>query len=41
MEYKETLLMPKTKFEMRGKLPSKEPGFQKRWKEQNKIHGAG
>ena len=25
----------KTKFEMRGKLPSKEPGFQKRWKEQN------
>ena len=35
MEYKETLLMPKTKFEMRGKLPSKEPGFQKRWKEQN------
>ena len=35
MEYKETLLMPKTKFEMRGKLPSKEPGFQKRWKEQD------
>lgn len=35
MEYKETLLMPKTKFEMRGKLPSKEPGFQQRWKEQN------
>ena len=35
MEYKETLLMPKTKFEMRGKLPTKEPKFQKRWKEQN------
>ena len=33
MEYKDTLLMPKTSFEMRGKLPSKEPGFQKRWKE--------
>ena len=33
MEYKDTLLMPKTKFEMRGKLPTKEPGFQKRWKE--------
>ena len=31
MDYKDTLLMPKTKFEMRGKLPSKEPGFQKRW----------
>ena len=35
MEYKETLLMPKTKFEMRGKLPTKEPKFQKRWKEQD------
>ena len=33
MEYKDTLLMPKTKFEMRGKLPTKEPSFQKRWKE--------
>ena len=35
MDYKDTLLMPKTAFEMRGKLPSKEPNFQKRWKEQN------
>ena len=35
MEYKDTLLMPNTKFEMRGKLPSKEPNFQQRWKEQN------
>lgn len=33
MEYKDTLLMPKTRFEMRGKLPTKEPNFQKRWKE--------
>ena len=33
MDYKDTLLMPKTAFEMRGKLPSKEPNFQKRWKE--------
>ena len=33
MEYKDTLLIPKTSFEMRGKLPSKEPGFQKLWKE--------
>ena len=31
MDYKETLLMPKTAFEMRGKLPTKEPKFQKRW----------
>ena len=31
MEYKDTLLMPKTRFEMRGKLPTKEPNFQKRW----------
>ena len=30
MEYKDTLLMPNTKFEMRGKLPSKEPNFQQR-----------
>lgn len=34
MEYKDTLLMPKTGFEMRGKLPTKEPGFQQRWKTQ-------
>ncbi|MDQ0361914.1 isoleucine--tRNA ligase [Breznakia pachnodae] len=31
MEYKDTLLMPKTDFEMRGKLPTKEPKFQQRW----------
>lgn len=35
MDYKETLLMPKTEFEMRGKLPSKEPKFQARWAEMN------
>ncbi len=34
MEYKDTLLMPKTAFEMRGKLPSKEPNIQKRWQEE-------
>ena len=33
MDYKDTLLMPKTDFEMRGKLPTKEPGFQARWAE--------
>ena len=34
MDYKDTLLMPKTEFEMRGKLPTKEPKFQARWKEE-------
>lgn len=34
MEYKDTLLMPKTGFEMRGKLPTKEPIYQKRWSQQ-------
>lgn len=32
MEYKDTLQMPKTDFEMRGKLPTKEGDFQARWK---------
>ncbi len=31
MDYKDTLLMPKTEFEMRGNLIKKEPAFQKRW----------
>lgn len=35
MDYKSTLLMPKTDFEMRGKLPKKEPGYVKRWQEQD------
>ncbi|MCI8541339.1 MAG: isoleucine--tRNA ligase [Erysipelotrichaceae bacterium] len=34
MEYKDTLLMPNTAFEMRGKLPSKEPNIQKRWQQE-------
>lgn len=38
MEYKDTLLMPKTAFEMRGKLPTKEPNFQKRWQEEDIYH---
>ncbi|MCD7951260.1 MAG: isoleucine--tRNA ligase [Erysipelotrichaceae bacterium] len=33
MNYKETLLMPKTTFEMRGKLPTKEPKYVERWQE--------
>ncbi len=35
MEYKETLLMPKTEFPMRGNLPKKEPEMQARWQEQD------
>ncbi len=30
-DYKDTLLMPKTSFEMRGKLPNKEPVIQEKW----------
>ncbi|MBC1499528.1 isoleucine--tRNA ligase [Listeria weihenstephanensis] len=33
MEYKETLLMPKTEFPMRGNLPNKEPEWQAKWEE--------
>lgn len=33
MNYKDTLLMPKTAFEMRGNLPKKEPNYVKRWQE--------
>ncbi|MFX3622626.1 MAG: isoleucine--tRNA ligase [Ectobacillus sp.] len=31
MEYKDTLLMPKTEFPMRGNLPKREPDIQKKW----------
>ena len=33
MEYKDTLLMPKTEFPMRGNLPNREPLMQDKWKE--------
>ncbi len=33
MDYKDTLLMPNTTFEMRGNLPKKEPGIQAKWEE--------
>ncbi len=33
MDYKETLWMPDTAFEMRGNLTKKEPVYQERWKE--------
>ena len=32
MDYKDTLLMPKTKFPMRGNLPKKEPEIQRNGK---------
>ena len=40
MDYKDTLLMPKTSFPMRGGLPNKEPQIQAEWDEKdlfNKI----
>src|SRR5699024_8573843 len=33
MDYKDTLLMPKTKFKMRGGLVNKEPQMQEEWRE--------
>ncbi len=33
MDYKDTLLLPKTKFPMRGNLPQNEPKRYKRWEE--------
>lgn len=33
MDYKETLLMPKTDFKMRGNLPNREPHLQEKWNE--------
>ncbi|MBO7677340.1 MAG: isoleucine--tRNA ligase, partial [Erysipelotrichaceae bacterium] len=38
MEYKETLHMPKTDFEMRGNLPNKEPEILKKWTEDDHYH---
>ena len=37
MDYKDTLLMPKTDFKMRGGLINKEPAYQKKW-EENKLY---
>lgn len=33
MDYKDTLLMPKTDFPMRGNLPNREPDMQAKWEE--------
>ncbi|WP_414051252.1 isoleucine--tRNA ligase [Macrococcus animalis] len=38
MDYKETLLMPKTDFPMRGGLPNKEPQIQATWDEKDLYH---
>ncbi|MBS4172444.1 isoleucine--tRNA ligase [Bacillus sp. FJAT-49736] len=35
MEYKDTLLMPKTDFPMRGNLPKREPEIQEKWESMN------
>lgn len=35
MDYKDTLLMPKTDFPMRGNLPKREPEIQAWWEEQD------
>lgn len=38
LDYKDTLLMPKTDFQMRGNLPNREPVMQEKWEEMN-IYG--
>ncbi len=38
MEYKDTLLMPKTDFEMRGNLTKKEPGILEKWNKLEAYH---
>ncbi|WP_163654341.1 isoleucine--tRNA ligase [Listeria sp. PSOL-1] len=38
MDYKDTLLMPKTAFPMRGNLPNKEPEWQAKWEKENLYH---
>ena len=38
MEYKDTLHMPNTAFEMRGNLPKKEPDILKRWEDDDHYH---
>lgn len=40
MNYKETLLMPKTDFPMRGGLPNKEPKIQEQWEANNNYQKA-
>ena len=35
MEYKDTIFLPKTSFEMRANLPKKEPKILEEWDKQN------
>ena len=35
MEYKDTIFLPKTSFEMRANLPSKEPKILEEWDKEN------
>jgi isoleucyl-tRNA synthetase len=35
IDYKSTVFLPKTEFEMRGRLPEREPGILARWEEMN------
>lgn len=35
MSYKDTLLMPKTEFPMRGNLPNREPQYQEQWEQED------
>ena len=35
MEYKDTIFLPKTNFEMRANLPNKEPKILAEWNEKN------
>ena len=35
MDFKDTLLMPQTDFEMRGNLPTKEPNILAKWEEEH------
>ncbi|MBR2578157.1 MAG: isoleucine--tRNA ligase, partial [Erysipelotrichaceae bacterium] len=38
MDYKDTLQMPNTPFEMRGNLPNKEPGILEKWEKDDHYH---
>ena len=35
MEYKDTIFLPKTSFEMRANLPAKEPAIIEEWDKEN------
>ena len=38
MEYKDTIFLPKTSFEMRANLPKKEPEILEEWDKQKIFH---